>query len=395
MTAQDRDRALLARLQAENKELRADLRKPKRDPEAARLWEENKLLRSDLRRLEQETAPLRRDAEARAAVQHVVKDVDVPRWATEETTRAGEHGVPSVLATDWHTGETINERLIGGVNRYNRSIQEDRVRLLALNGVEMLTKHTTNPRYPGMVLAVGGDMVSGGIHEELAVTNWCDLRDAVRITARMLCGVITAFAEKVTPNVLVPMVSGNHGRLTKFTQHKRRVGTSADAMIYDAVAEHFHRDRSITCAIAEGVSLRYRIFDHRYLLLHGDKDSIGQKGGDGIIGAIGPLMRGKKSLRARNAEIGQDFDTLVAGHWHFRYPIPGLIVGQALKGYDELAWGWGLPFGEPTQELWFTHPSRGVTSHHPIFLEPKKTRKTSERWASIDARGVLRQEAAA
>jgi hypothetical protein len=378
----------IATLLEENKALRAEMRKPKDDATARALFEEAKTLRAKVKGLERELAPLRADAEARAAVQHVVTEMDVPRWAVEPSTRAGEHGVPSILATDWHTGETINERLIGGVNRYSRAIQEERVRLLAANGIEMLTRHTTNPRYPGLVLAVGGDMVSGGIHEELEVTNWCDIRDAVRITARLLCGVIRAFAEKVTPNILVPMVTGNHGRLTKFTQHKRRVGTSADAMVYDSVAEYFHRDRSITVAIAEGVSLRYRIFDHRYLLLHGDKDSIGQKGGDGIIGAIGPLMRGKKNLRARNAEIGQDFDTLITGHWHTRYPIPGLIVGQALKGYDELAWGWGFPFGEPTQELWFTHPDRGVTSHHPIYLEPKRARKKGEPWATIDPRGV-------
>jgi hypothetical protein len=52
-------RDLLAELQAENKALRAEIRKPHRDPAAERIYEESKALRKQVRDLERELQPLR------------------------------------------------------------------------------------------------------------------------------------------------------------------------------------------------------------------------------------------------------------------------------------------------------------------------------------------------
>jgi hypothetical protein len=77
----------------------------------------------------------------------------------------------------------------------------------------------------------------------------------------------------------------------------------------------------------------YRVLDQRYLAIHGDM--MGVKGGDGIIGAIGPIMRGSLKVRDYGAATNQEHDMLVLGHWHQPLCLPRAIVANTLKGTCE------------------------------------------------------------
>jgi hypothetical protein len=127
---------------------------------------------------------------------------------------------------------------------------------------------------------------------------------------------------------------------------------------------HFERDR------------------HRYLLTHGD--SLGVKGGDGLIGALGPIMRGTIKLNRQESQIGRDFDTAIMGHWHQYLTLPGLIVNNSLKGYDEFSHlALRAPYSRPSQALWFTHPEHGITAHWQVYLEGRKRfERASDEWVT-------------
>jgi hypothetical protein len=375
---------LAKELQEQNKALRAEARKAKPDPAAEKVYKENLGLRADLRLLKRQLEPLQQEHDRLEELKAAVADAQAPDWALEiPKAGRGLPGVPTVLGADWHTGETVRPALVYGKNRYNQKVQEERVQRFITGTIDLLTNHVVNPSYPGIVLPLAGDMVSGGIHEELEITNWADPRDSVRLCTGYLIKTVEAFAERFG-HVYVPCVTGNHGRLTKRMQYKRRAGTSLDAMIYDGLAARFAGDRRITIHVAEGTSIRYRVFGHRYLLLHGDPGSIGQHGGDGIIGALGPIIRGKKKLLARNAQIGLDFDTLVLGHWHTALFLQGAIVGASMKGFDEMCVGEGYEYEPPTQSLWLTHPERGLTIAAKVHLEPKAPRAAAAPWCSFE-----------
>jgi hypothetical protein len=57
------------------------------------------------------------------------------------------------------------------VNAYNLEIARKRARTFIEHAIDLLTNHTVNPQYPGIVFALGGDMMAGDIHEELMTTN--------------------------------------------------------------------------------------------------------------------------------------------------------------------------------------------------------------------------------
>jgi len=292
-------------------------------------------------------------------------DPEPPEWTVREG-RAGARGVPATIWSDFHYGEVVR---MPGINTYDKRVAARRIKHLAETTVDLAFNHMGRARisYPGCVVALGGDMLGGDIHEELMKTNDRTTQQSIEDLTDLICGGLELMATSFG-KLFVPCVVGNHGRSTKKMQMKQRVFTSHEWNVYCNVARHFRKSKHVQFAIPETADCPFNIFGHRYLLTHGD--SLGTKGGDGIIGALGPIMRGTLKTHRSEAQIGRDFDTLLIGHWHQYITLPGLIVNNSLKGYDEYAHlVLRAPYSRPSQALWFTHPEHGITAHWQVYLE--------------------------
>ena len=107
------------------------------------------------------------------------------------------------------------------------------------------------------------------------------------------------------------------------------------------------------------------MYDTRFFLTHGD--NLGTNGGDGIIGLLGPVMRGDFKIRNIQGAIGNPYDVMVIGHWHQYMALPKLIVNGSLKGYDEYANLKLRTRPEPPQQaLFFVNRSHGIVCHWPV-----------------------------
>ncbi|KOR22940.1 hypothetical protein [Burkholderia cenocepacia] len=302
-----------------------------------------------------------------------------PAWLVPKQFAKGAPGVPTLFASDWHWAEVVDPRQIGGVNEYNLEIAHARARRMVLTAIDLLNNHMVNPKYPGIVFPLGGDMVSGDIHEELMATNEAEIMPTVIDLFGVLIWCITTLANHFG-RVFVPCVSGNHGRNTHKIRAKGRNYTSFDWLLYCFLAKHFEGDKRVSFLIPNGSDALYRIYGHRYLLTHGDQF----RGGDGMIGALGPIIRGDHKKRSRQTQIGESYDTMLLGHWHQWIQLPRLIVNGSLKGYDEYAYANNFPFELPRQALWVTHPLHGITFSMPVNVdEPKQ--KTESAWVSWNA----------
>jgi hypothetical protein len=152
---------------------------------------------------------------------------------------------------------------------------------------------------------------------------------------------------------------------------KNRVFTNYDWSIYCNLERDFRREKRIKFLVPNEADARFTMYGHRYLLTHGD--SLGVKGGDGIIGALGPIMRGSLKVGRSEHQLGREFDTLICCHWHQYITLPGLVVNNSLKGFDEYAHlQLRAPYSRPSQALWFTHPEHGITAHWQVYLEGRK-----------------------
>ncbi len=303
------------------------------------------------------------------------ENIDVPDWLIR-TPKEEVSGVPTLFASDWHWAEIVDPKQIGGVNQYNITISQQRARALIETAIDLLNNHLKNPEYPGIVFALGGDMVSGDIHEELMATNEVEIMPTVLDLFGVLTWCITTLADQFG-KVFVPCVTGNHGRNTHKIRAKGRNFTSFDWLLYSFLAKRFEADDRIKFLIPDGPDAYYSIFGHKYLLTHGDQF----RGGDGMIGALGPIIRGDHRKRSRNAQIDQDYDTMLLGHWHQLIQLQRLIVNGSLKGYDEYANQNNFPYEPPRQALWITHPQHGITFSAPVNVERKRVVGRTE-WVS-------------
>jgi hypothetical protein len=300
-----------------------------------------------------------------------------PDWTAKPVKAASAPGVPLLFLSDLHWGEVVFPTQLGGVNQYNLEIAHKRMDYTIETAIHLLKILDPGMNYPGIVCALGGDMISGDIHEELATTNDLPTMPTVLDLRDKLIGAVTRLAD-VFGKVFVPCVSGNHGRNTKKTQAKNRNHTSFDWLLYNLIAHDLRHDSRITFQVPDASDALFRIFNTRFLLTHGDQF----RGGDGIIGPIGPLFRGNQKKLARNSAVDMAYDVMMCGHWHQYIQLARLLVNGSMKGYDEYAFTNNFGFEPPQQALCVVHERYGITFRMPVLCE-KPTDKPKVGWVSV------------
>ena len=333
---------------------------------------------------------LRREKDTAEAIRQEIwglsaHSLEPPAWVSGKGGPSGSRGGPVTIWSDFHYGEVVDPDQIGGVNEFNMKIAKARFNCLVDRTIDLCFNHMgkAEAKYPGIVVCLGGDMIGGDIHEELMATNDRTPHQSVHDLTDMLGAGIEQLASKFG-HVFLPCVVGNHGRSTRKVLMKNRVYTNMDWSIYCNLERDFRKDKRIRLLVPSGPDCLFNVYGHRYLLTHGD--SLGVKGGDGIIGALGPIMRGSIKVSNSKSQIGDNYDTLVMGHWHQYITLPGLIVNNAFKGYDEYAMmALRAKYSRPSQALWFSHPEHGITAHWQVYLDGKKNpndKKKGTDWVS-------------
>lgn len=306
-----------------------------------------------------------------------------PTWLAPKPTKTrGAPDVPCLLLSDLHWGEVVDPAQINGVNEYSLAIAQQRLRNVVEKAIYLYQNHVTDHDAPGIVVMLGGDMISGDIHDELSETNELPSMPTLLDLLGCLLWALRRLADAFG-RVFVPAVAGNHGRDTVRPRFKRRAYSNFDWLLYNLLEKHFDGDDRVRFLIPAAADAYFSVNGHRFLLTHGD--NLGVQGGDGIIGALGPIMRGTVKTRNSQSAIGQDFDTLVMGHWHQYLPLPRVIVNGSLKGYDEYARLKLRATPEaPIQAMWWVSQTYGIVRQDPIFADKPKPAATGPwvAWAA-------------
>lgn len=303
-------------------------------------------------------------------------ELKMPAWVVKPTNPLSP-GVPTLQLSDFHWGERVFPKQVNNVNSFDIATARDRLRYCVETAIHLCRILDRDMRYPGIVVPLGGDMVSGAIHEELRASNEIPTMPTVLDLVDNLVPAIRTLADTFGA-VFLPCVSGNHGRDTMKIYAKGRNHTSFDWLLYQFLARALQSDKRVTFYIPEGSDAHYRVYNHKYLLTHGDQF----RGGDGMIGCLGPIMRGDHKKRGRSAQIGMEYDTMVIGHWHQRIALSKLIVNSCLKGYDEYAFTNNFSFEQPSQNMWITNPRYGITYSMPVYVDPGHKVKAQD-WVSV------------
>lgn len=343
-------------------------------------------IRAKVSRLEAELREHRKQADKMGLIKSLIHESsiiprDPPAWLTQhsKTPKQWHHGTPTLFLSDLHWGETVFPKQVNGVNQFNLEIARARLKRVVETSMTLLFDVLSKPDYDGIVLALGGDMVSGNIHEELRETNAAPINVVVLDLLDNLIAAVDTLLTKFK-RVFIPCVTGNHGRLDRKPRAKNAVYDNFEWTLYQLLARHYADDTRVTVVVSDAADLIYRVHNTTYLLTHGDQFH----GGSGISGPLVPWSLGNARKTRRQNAIKQPYDTMIFGHWHSLAWGPGdtFICNGSLKGYDEYAFRSNFGFEAPQQALWVTHPKHGITFRMGVQADPKPEPKAAE-WVAV------------
>lgn len=331
----------------------------------AKLRRDNSTLRRQLDQAEARTEELTRLLDFHDAI--TAANPKPPKWLTPKPARNGHHATLVAVLSDTHFDEVVNPSEVGGLNAYNRVIATQRLERWAEGVIKLARHYLTGVTYDGAVVMLGGDLFSGNLHD-LAETNEDTQFGSLLYWSEQLAAALQLIADEFG-RLHVPVVVGNHGRMTHKPRTKLRARDNLDYLLGHMLARQLRSD-SITFDIPDGTDAWVPVYGVTHLLTHGDQTT----GGGGVGGIWPPIMRMAGRKAQRYAAEGRTFETMVMGHWHqlISAPEQGLIVNGSLKGYDEYAAVSNFRPEQAQQALWLVTPERGITLSAPVMVMDRK-----------------------
>lgn len=253
-----------------------------------------------------------------------LRGITAAKRPSGKAAKATKHDATMVvLLSDIHCEERVEPQTVNGLNSYSLDICDTRLNELEQRFFAMLDHERQIANIDRVVVWLGGDFISGHIHDDTAELAQLSPLAATRWIGERLRAFIDAVA-KNAGNVIVATNSGNHGRSTD----KLRVGTEMDHSfeqhLYLTLASG-EANTNVTWHVGTGY-LNYLDLDGFKVRFH-HGHAVKYQGGIGGIHV--PL---NKSIAAWDATERADLTCL--GHWHQfsagrRYVSNGSLIGHS------------------------------------------------------------------
>ena len=291
----------------------------------------------------------------------VKEEVDV--HVIEPTTKDAIHeAVPVIMLSDWHFEEQVDGTTINNINHYDLDIAAKRWSRCIQNSLKLVVKERHTSEINQLVVWLGGDMITGYIHEELEESNYLSPTQAVRFAKERIISALLFYKQHGKFQKIVVVCNyGNHGRTHKKPRFSTGYKNSYEWMMYMDIADYFGQDDLFEFHIPCGVYAYIDIMDTTCRFWHGDN----VRYAGGIGGLTIPLI---KAIHRANEHYKADFNFM--GHYHqFWEATRDCIVNGSGIGYNAYAQRIGAPPQEPMQGFKLIDKKYGPTVKMPIICK--------------------------
>jgi hypothetical protein len=281
----------------------------------------------------------------------------------ETDLSSGKHtGVAVVQLSDWHFEERVDPLTINGMNEYNLEIANLRWNKCIQNTVKLLRKERGAITIDTMVLWLGGDFITGYIHEELEEGNYLSPTEATRFAKEKIIVAIKFLLEHGDlKKIVIPCNFGNHGRTNKKPRVSTGYKNSYEWMMFKDVEDYFKHESRVEFIIPNGLFAYIDIMGWVGRFWHGD--SIKYQGGIG--GLTIPLI---KAIQRYDQQQKADYNFM--GHYHqFWQATKNCIVNGSGIGFSAYAQRIGASPEDPVQAFSIIDQKYGLTIRCPIFCK--------------------------
>ena len=262
------------------------------------------------------------------------------------------------LASDWHVEETVTKSSVNGLNQFNLGVADKRIDEFFKGVVRLTEIQRSGVKIDDCLLWLGGDFMSGHIHEELAESNSLSPVEAVIWVRERIANGIETLAKNFQ-RVLVVTSYGNHGRDTKKSRHSTGAQHSYEWMMYKTLEQQMASD-AVLFQVGESYHTIVDVYGKVVRFHHGD----GLRYQGGVGGLTIPV---EKAISQWNkSPIKADLDCF--GHWHTQMQNPKWCSNGSLIGYGAYALSIKASYEPPQQTFFLLDKKRGRTITCPILV---------------------------
>jgi hypothetical protein len=285
------------------------------------------------------------------------------RVASKTAGKARKPETPILLRSDQQIGEEISSNETDGINEYNFNVFQSRLENLEDRVLDILGDHQRAPM-PTLLVPYLGDNISGRIHVELQKYGHQHVIDQVYLGACAEALFLYRLLKFGRWNeIVVPCVSGNHGRLDKEKESKKYY-KNFDYLFVSIMASLLRNVPQIKFIIPQRLFMTLDVAEHRILLSHGHEmppSSLGIP--------LYSINRASASYQELLAMSGKErFQYWFMGHFHRPLELDGSFVNGTMAGLSEFGIGKFKPI-VPMQRLLGFHPKWGRAWEYPLRLD--------------------------
>lgn len=289
-----------------------------------------------------------------------ITNTDIKPVIIKPTSKGLKDAIPVFCLSDLHIEERVDSDQVNGLNSYDPTIATARLKQYFESVLWLLEGHRKMANIDKIVLWIGGDTLTGFIHDEFKESNWLHPVEAILLLQDLLCSGIDLLLKHGGVNeIIIPCNFGNHGR----TNPEKTIATAAknsfEWLMYHNLAGYYKNNPKVRFNIANSYHLYMDIYDTVVRFGHGDHI----KYGGGIGGLTIPI---NKKIAAWNTSRHADID--VMGHFHQLTNHRHFIVNGSLIGINAYALSIGATFEPPQQAFFMIRPERGMSAFAPIYV---------------------------
>lgn len=265
-----------------------------------------------------------------------------------------------VMLSDLHLEEKVDPDVCMG-NKYDLDIARRRNDRVINTMVDVLSANRKFYPWRDLVVWLGGDMISGAIHEELEATNFAGPAEAILFAQDMMLANIEKLRQTLNPGkVTIICNMGNHGRTTHRKRFADGYNHSWEWLAYHNMARLFLSDKKVEFIIAKGSLVEVNIETMPIRFTHGDDI----KFAGGVGGVYIPLMK-----KLANWDRRWKAHKTILGHYHQHFHIGSAVMNGCLIGPNAYSIAGGFDAQRPSQTVAIVDSHRGFIDVTQIFAE--------------------------
>lgn len=267
--------------------------------------------------------------------------------------------------SDVHCEEPVRPGETPYTNEYDLSIAHRSIERFFLGLRWLIDLYRPKFQIRDVVLWLGGDLMSGHIHEELRENvALAPIETILWLRTRLMAGIDRLLQDPKIERLVIPCSYGNHGRNTAKSFRALGAIHSYEWLLYQWLGSMYEHEPRVQFLADQSAHQYVKAYDFDLHFHHGDETSY--QGGIGgitvpLIKAVGQWDQAKKCHYHH------------FGHWHQYIDTGRVVVNGSVIGFNSYAMSIKATPEPPQQFFYLLDSKRGKTCASPIWVRESAT----------------------